>query len=216
MLTFTQVDLVNPKHNLLPLTEDLVSLFRDVVWQCIDAPSLATSTKKKKRNNDDLILVDCFYISAVARDPVTNGLAELRQYLHAASTPRPWDSNEEEDEEEEEEDDDEDDDDDFEFDDDEDDDEEDDDDDDDDEDDDDDVVDHKKVVAKNKKKVLTKTTSSSVYDSVHCELDDVEFATECIREKIFAYVHQEVCVYRCVFLCVNVLDLHVLSNIIYL
>mmetsp|Transcript_5839 Transcript_5839/g.7577 ORF Transcript_5839/g.7577 Transcript_5839/m.7577 type:complete len:388 (-) Transcript_5839:213-1376(-) len=36
------------------------------------------------------------------------------------------------------------------------------------------------------------TSSSGVYNEVNCELDDQAFAAECIREKIFTYVHKEV------------------------
>lgn len=125
--------MVKPKSNLLPLTDDVLSMFKGVVWECI-APG---AYKKKKRK--DGLLVECFYVSAVAKDAVTNGLAELREFLHAASIPGEWDVDDYEQEDR-----------------------------------------------------VTGPSSSSVYDNVNTELDDETFAAECIREKIFTYVHQEV------------------------
>jgi GTP-binding protein Era len=129
-LVLNKVDLVNPKADLLPLTTDLVNMFNEVVWMEV------SDWKKKRLKSRASLDVDVFMVSATASDAHTNGLADLRKYLHAASSVQAWDVDEED-------------------------------------------------------KLLSRS-SGDVYDDVNCELDDEEFASECIREKIFNFIHKEV------------------------
>lgn len=76
---------MHPKCNLLPLTEEVLAIFKSAVWASVNS-----DPKSKKTYKGDL-MVNCFFVSAVAEDSKTNGLKELRDFLHEASSPGEWD-----------------------------------------------------------------------------------------------------------------------------
>ena len=208
-LVLNKTDLVVPKLRLLPLVAEVHDLLVDAVkasaarvvreehGQTHESHVPRSSEKKaretartaKRKGNEAEMAFEVFLVSAKADldDAQASGLGELRSFLHQAAVPRPWDMDDIDDE---------------------------------DEDDDGDGAnganddgdggifeDEEKKAAEEgaagadgggsaggrgclRRPLHKQATAKLSYDRVSSELGDAEWAEECVREKVFAFLHK--------------------------